>query len=238
MKRVLVTGGSRGLGLAVCRALASDGYQVATVSRKGSPALSKLMAEFPGAIEPHFADLGDLDGIQELCAKLRTRDGLDGFVANAAIGAEGLLSLTSRSHIEQCVQLNLLSVILLTREVIKGMLERGGSVIFISSVSAIRGFSGLSVYSATKGALLSFSRALAREYGPRGLRFNCLLPGFFESEMTQTLSSEQKERVQKRTALKRLGDSGDLVGAVKFLLSDESRFMTGGEIVVDGGLTS
>jgi len=238
MKRVLVTGGSRGLGLAICRSLAAKGLAVATVSRKISPELSTAMAEFPGQIEAYAGDLANTDNLPKLCGKLRLDEGFDGFIANAAIGTEGLLTLTSQPRIEECVRLNLLAVVLLTREVLKGMLTRGGSIIFVSSISAVRGYSGLSVYSATKGALLSFSKSLAREYGSRGIRSNCVLPGFLETEMTQTLLPEDKKRIRNRTALRRLGQPDDITGVVTFLLSDDARFVTGSEIIVDGGLTA
>ena len=238
MKRVLITGGSRGLGLALTEALAQSGYRVSTVSRKPSPGLDELAAKFPGQIDPHFADLSQPDQAPGLVERLELRSGLHGFVANAAIGTEGLLTLTSKRRIEECLHVNLLSVILLTREVIKGMLRAGGSLVFISSITAVRGYAGLSVYSATKGALLSFSRSLAREYGPRGIRANCILPGFLETEMTGSLSQEDRLRIQRRTALQRLGEPNDLTGAVRFLLSDEARFVTGSEFIVDGGLTA
>lgn len=238
MKRILVTGGSRGLGLAICRSLAGAGYSVVTVSRNGSPELSQAISEFPDSIESHSADLSDLAELQRLSHVLDIPSGLDGFVANAAIGTEGLLTLTSPDKIEHCIQLNLTSVILLTREVLKGMLTRGGSLIFISSICALHGYSGLSAYSATKGALLSFSRSLAREYGPRNIRSNCILPGFLETEMTQSLSPEDRQRIERRTALERLGQPADVVGAVRFLLSEDARFITGAELIVDGGLTA
>lgn len=237
MKRVLVTGGSRGLGLGICRSLAEAGYSVATVSRNGSPELSEAISDFPGRIESHIADLSNLPQLQEFSRHLLF-SGFDGFVANAAIGTEGLLTLTSPEKIAHCIQLNLTSVILLTREVLKGMLTRGGSLIFISSISALHGYSGLSTYSATKGALLSFSRSLAREYGARNVRSNCVLPGFLETEMTQTLSGEDKQRIERRTALQRLGQPEDVVGTVRFLLSEDARFITGTELIVDGGLTA
>lgn len=238
MPRILLTGGSRGLGLALCRSLAEAGYTVATVSRKGSPELEQLASEFPGKIESHFADLSRSENLEPLCGALRVRDGFHGFVANAAIGTEGLLTLTSKTRIEECLQLNLASVILLTREVLKGMLSTGGSLVFISSITALRGYSGLSVYSATKGALLSFSRGLAREYGARNIRSNCILPGFLETEMTGTLVPEDKQRIERRTALHRLGRPADIAATVKFLLSPEAGFITGTEIVIDGGLTA
>ena len=126
----------------------------------------------------------------------------------------------------------------LAREVIKGMLERGGSLVFISSVAARTGFSGLAVYSATKGALVSLSRAIAREYGERGIRSNCILPGFLETDMNQDVDAETRARLARRTALKRLGQPEDVVGCVSFLISDAARYLTGAEIVVDGGMTA
>lgn len=238
MKRILVTGGSRGLGLAISRSLLEAGYAVVTVSRHGTSDLAELEQNFPGRIELHQGDLSCIQELPALCDKLRVRDGLDGFVANAAVGTEGLLTLTSRASIDHCLNLNLLSVILLTREVLKGMLTRGGSLVFVSSVAAVRGYSGLSVYSATKGALVSFSRSLAREYGSRDIRSNCVLPGFVETEMTGSLSSTDRERIVHRTPLKRLGQGSDVAGIVRFLLSDEARFITGAEFTVDGGLTA
>jgi len=238
LKRILVTGGSRGLGLAICRTLAQAGYKVVTVSRNGSPELSQAISNFPGKIESHHADLSDTKNLRKLYRDWQGAEGFDGFVANAAIGTEGLLTLTSAEKIESCIQLNLTSVILLTREIVKGMLARGGSLIFVASITAVRGYSGLSVYSATKGALLSFSRSLAREYGPRSIRSNCVLPGFLETEMTQGLPVEDKQRIARRTSLQRLGQPPDVTGTVKFLLSDEAQYITGAEFVVDGGLIS
>ena len=238
MKRVLVTGGSRGLGLEICRTLVEVGYEVASVSRKPSAGLEELAAKFPRQVQAHFADLSRPEDLPALSHALGVREGFDGFVANAAIGTEGLLTLTSKNRIEECLQVNLLSVILLSREVLKGMLSRGGSLVFVSSITATRGYAGLSVYSATKGALLSFSRSLAREYGPRGIRSNCILPGFLETEMTGTLAHQDRERIQRRTSLQRLGQPEDVAGTVKYLLSDEARFVTGAEFVVDGGLTA
>lgn len=238
MKRVLVTGGSRGLGLALCRSLAAADFAVTTISRRDSAELSQAMADFPGRIQSLHSDLSDIHSISQLAQTLDVMRGFDGFVANAAIGTEGLLTLTSAEKIASCVQLNLTSVMLLTREILKGMLPRGGSLVFISSVAALRGYAGLSAYSATKGALLSFSRSLAREYGPRKIRSNCVLPGFLETEMTQTLSREDRQRIERRTPLQRLGQPADVVSTVKFLLSDEAQFITGAEFIVDGGLTA
>lgn len=236
MKRILVTGGSRGLGLAVCRQLLAEGHAVVTCSRKLSPDLSGLLQAHPGRLEHHLADFAQPGAVTALAKSARLLEGLDGFVANAAIGVEGLLTLTSEAALRECVEVNLVASMLLAREAVKGMLARGGSLVFISSVAARSGMAGLSVYGATKGALLSFSRALAREYGQRGIRSNCVLPGFLETEMTRSMPLEDKARLTRRTALKRLGQAGDVVGAISFLLSDAARHVTGAELVVDGGL--
>ncbi len=238
MKRVLVTGGSRGLGLAICQRMLREGWEVITTSRRPTPEIEALVREHPGRCEYLLADVAKAEDRDRLCAAARVLDGLDGFVANAAIGTEGLLTLMPEPSVRECVEVNLLSTILLTRQVVKGMLSRGGSLVFVSSVAARTGFSGLSVYAATKGALASFSRALAREYGERGVRANCILPGFLETDMSATLSAEQQERVRRRTALRRLGRVEDVVGAVRFLLSDEAQYVTGSEWTIDGGLTA
>ena len=238
MKRILVTGGSRGLGLAICRRLLAEDYQVVATSRGISPELGSLLEEFPGRLEYHAADLSQPNAVAQLAAAARLLDGVDGFVANAGVGTEGLLTLTTEYAMRECVEVNCIAPMLLAKEVIKGMLTRGGSLVFISSIAARTGLTGLSIYSATKGALVSFSRALAREYGERDIRSNCILPGFLKTEMSQSLGAEDLTRLARRAALKRLGTVDDVVGAVKFLLSDEARFITGTELVADGGLAA
>jgi len=237
-KRVLVTGGSRGLGAAICRRLLEEGWQVVTVSRRRSPVIEELEQTFPEGFSWTACDLGDGRALDEFCRTGGVLEGLDGFVANAAIGTDGLLTLLSEEEIRRTIEINLTSTILLTRQVVKGMLNRGqgGSVVFLSSVAAVTGLRGLSVYAATKAALLGFARALAREYGGRGIRFNCVLPGFLETEMTRGLEEGQRARLIRRTPLGRLGEVEDVVGAVVYLLSEEGRFVTGTEVVVDGGL--
>jgi 3-oxoacyl-[acyl-carrier protein] reductase len=238
MKKALVTGGSRGLGLAVCRQLLQSDWQVVTTARKLSAELRRLKDEYPKRLEFHQVDLAERGAVAELSRHARLLEGIDGFVANAGIGTEGLLTLTSEEALRQCIELNLVSTLLLAKEVVKGMLKGGGSLVFVSSVAARTGFSGLSVYSATKGALVSFSRSIAREYGDRGVRCNCVLPGFLETEMTGTLNPEQKERITRRTALKRLGQPEDAAGFITYLLSDNAKYVTGSEYVIDGGLSA
>ena len=238
MKRILVTGGSRGLGLAICRHLLAEGHHVLTTSRTLSPDLAALQQQFGARLEHFTCDFAQAGEVLRLAQQTRLIDGIDAFVANAGLGTDGLLTLASESALRECVEVNLMANLFLAREVIKGMLERGGSLVFISSVAARTGLSGLAVYSATKGALVSLSRAIAREYGERGIRSNCILPGFLETDMNQDVDAETRARLARRTALKRLGQPEDVVGCVSFLLSDAARYLTGTEIVVDGGMTA
>ncbi len=238
LKRVLITGGSRGLGLAICRHLLAEGWHVVTTSRNPSLELAQVLQEHAGRIEFHPAELAEIGNVAAFCKAARVQDGFAGFVANAGVGIEGLLTLSSTTVIEESMHVNLLAPMLLAREVVKGMLESGGSLVFVSSVAALTGMRGLSVYSAAKGGLVSFSRALAREYGSRGVRSNAILPGFIETSMTESLQGRDRERIIRRTALKRLGNVDDVAGVVSFLLSDAARYVTGTEIVVDGGMTA
>lgn len=240
MKRVLVTGGSRGLGLALCRRLLAEGWEVTTTARRRTPELNALVNGSQGRLRFVDSDLSAPGGVRGLAKRAGTLDGFDGLVINAATGTDGLLTLLPESAIRQCVELNLVSAMLLTREVLKGMLARGagGSLVFVSSVAARTGLSGLSVYAATKGALLAFSRALAREYGERGIRSNCVVPGFLDTEMSASLDAQKRARLVQRTPLGRLGRPEDVVGAVTFLLGDAASHVTGTELVIDGGLTA
>ncbi len=236
MKRALVTGGSRGLGLAICTSLLEEDWQVVTTARTRTEAVEGLGKRFRGRFEFIECNLAEPAGVARFCEQAHVLEGLDGFVANAALGTEGLLTLTPEEAIQRTLSVNLLAPILLARQVVKGMLPKGGSLVFISSVAALTGLAGLTVYGATKGGLVSFSRALAREYGERGIRSNCVLPGFLETDMSASLAETQRERLRRRTALGRLGRVEDVLGAVRYLLSDASAFVTGSEIVVDGGM--
>lgn len=226
------------MGLAICRRLLKDGWRVVTTSRTVTAELADLMSCFDGQLQHVVVDFGRSDDLTRFLQEPMFLEGYNGFVANAAVGTEGLLTLTGEEALRNCIEVNLVAPMLVARQVIKGMLDKGGSLVFVASVAARVGLSGLSVYSATKGGLVSFSRVLAREYGERGIRSNCVLPGFMATDMTATLDQEQQKRVARRAALKRIGTVDEVANVICYLLSDEAQFVTGTEVVVDGGFTA
>ncbi len=238
MKRAFITGGSRGLGLALCQGLLEDGWRVLTSARAVTPELTALQRRHLDRLQFFAADLAHPEEVARLIEETRLVDGVDAFVSNAGIGTDGLLTLLSPDAIAQCIQVNLTASILLARGAVKGMLDRGGSLVFVSSISARTGFSGLSVYGATKAGLVGFSRGLAREYGSRGIRSNCVLPGFLATDMTASLEESRQAQLRRRTPLGKLGTPDDVLGTVRFLVSDAARHITGTEITVDGGMTA
>ncbi len=239
----LISGGSRGLGLAIVEALLARGDRVATFSRSGSPALSALAAAHPDQLHVEQLDASDSPAIQAFVKRAAARFGrIDHCIANAAIAHEGVLATTRDDEIDAMLAVNVKGSIVLVRECVRQMLihrdgvaSRHPSIALISSVVAERGSPGLSVYAATKAALEGFGISLARELGPRGIRVNIVAPGFLETDLSAPLSPENRERIARRTALGRLGTAADVVGTVLFLTTGASGFLTGQVIAADGG---
>jgi len=239
----LISGGSRGLGLAIVEALLARGDRVATFSRSGSPALAALAAAHPDQLHVEQLDASDSQAIQAFVKRAAARFGrIDHCIANAAIAHEGVLATTRDDEIDAMLAVNVKGSIVLVRECVRQMLvhrdgvaSRHPSIALISSVVAERGSPGLSVYAATKAALEGFGISLARELGPRGIRVNIVAPGFLETDLSAPLSPENRERIARRTALGRLGTAADVVGTVLFLTTGASGFLTGQVIAADGG---
>ncbi len=185
-------------------------------------------------------DLAVLEGIAELVREMKAAHGpLYGLVNNAALGTEGLLSTMHNSEIEKLVRLNTLSPIVLTKYAVRGMMAAGeGRIVNISSIIASTGYSGLSVYGATKASLLGLTRSLAREVGRLGVTVNAVAPGFMDTEMTGSMTDEQRARIANRAALKRLVEVEDVAAGVAFLMSDAARNITGTVLTVDAGNTA
>jgi 3-oxoacyl-[acyl-carrier protein] reductase len=244
VRNVVVTGGSRGLGLAMSRQLASAGYRVIAVARSASAELSAAARNASdngrGAIEFRACDLSDLNLIAPLVRAARTDFGpLYGLVNNAGLGTSGILSTMRDHEIQRLVQLNTVSPIVLSKYVLKSMMsQREGRIVNIASIVAATGYSGLSVYSATKASLVGFTRSLAREVGPLGITVNALAPGFVDTEMTHELTDSQRQTIARRSALQRMPEPVDIANSVEFLLGDGGRNITGTVITIDAGNTA
>src|SRR5579862_3118601 len=241
MRNVLVTGGTRGVGLAVASRLAADGYHVFALGRKESEELTKAIAAHPaGALNFVPFDLMQVDVIPDLVREMKAEHGpFYGLVNNAALGTEGLLSNMHNSDIEKLVRLNTVSPMVLTKYVARGMMTAGqGRVINISSIIASTGYSGLSVYGATKASMLGFTRSLAREVGPLGVTVNAVAPGYMDTDMTQSMTQAQRDKIADRSALKRLMSVDDVAGMVAFLMGDGGRNITGTVMTIDAGNTA
>ncbi len=244
MRNVLVTGGSRGLGLGIARRLALSGFNVVAVARRDSEILTTARQELEGVPlgRLHFKafDLADTGGLPGLVKTLKATHGpIYGLVNNAGLGTAGVLANMPDREIESLVRLNTLAPLILTRHVVRSMLgQAGGRIVNISSIVSSTGYSGMSAYSATKASLIGFTRSLARELGPLGITVNVVAPGFLDTDMTDSLTSEEREKIKRRSALRRMPEIDDVAHLVDYLFSDKARNITGTVMTVDAGNTA
>jgi 3-oxoacyl-[acyl-carrier protein] reductase len=194
----------------------------------------------PGSF--HFVpfDLSDIEEITKLVKTLRKNFGpIYGLVNNAGMSFDGVLGLMRNSQIEQLVRMNTISPIVLTKYVVRSMMaDGGGRIVNVASIIAFTGYSGLSVYAATKASIVGFTKSLAREVGRMGVNVNSVAPGFVDTDMTQGLKDEDRQRIARRSALRRLPDIDDVANAVEFLLGDKAKNITGTVLTVDAGNTA
>jgi 3-oxoacyl-[acyl-carrier protein] reductase len=243
MRNVLVTGGSRGIGLSIARRLAVAGYNVVAVARRESSELRDVVGEVKsGSGRLHFraCDLSEVDGIPAFVKGVRDEFGaIYGLINNAGIGTEGLLATMHNSEIEALIRLNVLSPVIVTKYVVRHMMADGeGRIVNISSIIASTGYNGLSVYGATKAAATGFTRSLAREVGKLGITVNAIASGFVDTELTQSMSDDQRHRIAGRSALRRLPEADDVARMVEYLLGEGGRNLTGSVLTVDAGSTA
>ena len=244
MRNVVVTGASRGLGLGIARKLAGAEYRAIAVARKENSQLTAAIEEAdrlaPGSLKFVSFDLGEIDRIPDLVKSIRKDFGpIYGLVNNAGISFDGALGLMPTTEIEQLVRVNTISPIVLTKYVVRSMMaDGGGRIVNMASIMAFTGYSGLSVYGATKAAIVGFTRSLAREVGRMGVNVNSVAPGFVDTDLTHGMSPEQRAQIERRSSLKRLVEVEDVANAVEYLLSDKAKNVTGTVLTVDAGSTA
>ena len=241
LRTVIVTGASRGVGLAISESLAAAGFRVIGVARAEGElggARDRLAGE--GEIVFRKFDLSQVEDIGAFVRDLRGEFGAPfGLVNNAALGTDGLLANMHLSQIEALIRLNTLSPIVLTKYVARAMMAaRGGRIVNVSSIIASTGYNGLSVYGATKASLVGFTRSLARELGRLEVTVNAVAPGFMATEMTKDLPEGERDRVARRAALQRLVTPQDVAASVLYLMGDAARNVTGTVLTVDAGATA
>jgi 3-oxoacyl-[acyl-carrier protein] reductase len=242
MRNVIVTGGTLGLGLGIARKLVQADYRVIVIARRRSEQFAAAAREDgdDGRLNFWPYDLSKVDRIPELVRSIKTSYGpLYGLVNNASIGASGVLAAMPISEIEHLIRVNVLSPIILTRQVVRAMMvTTGGRIINIGSIVGTTGFSGLSVYGATKAAQIGFTRSLARELGPLGITVTAIAPGFVDTSMTHGFGDEQRAQIVRRSALDRLAEIEDIANMVEFLMTEKARNITGTVMTVDAGSTA
>jgi 3-oxoacyl-[acyl-carrier protein] reductase len=232
---VLVSGGSRGLGLAVVEDLLARGVRVAAFARTVTPELAKLADQHPERLHAGSVDVTDPKAGQDFVKEVETRLGpIDGVVNNAAVGQDSLHVHTAPEQIARIIETNLTAPLVLTRFVLRRMLAKGlrGRIVNVTSICAQRGFPGLVAYSATKGGMDAATRALARELGGRVLA-NAVAPGFFASEMSAVLGQTQLDQIVRRTPTGQLTEPEQVVPVVRMLLLDDTN-INGQVLVIDG----
>jgi 3-oxoacyl-[acyl-carrier protein] reductase len=241
VSNVVVTGGSRGIGLGIARRLAAEGYGVIAIARRETEQLASAIRDQQlqgsGRLAFRAFDLANCKDIKDFVKQLHAEFGpIYGLVNNAGIGISGILTMMPDRLITDLVNLNTVSPILLTKYIAKVMMTGGGGrIVNIASIVGFTGYRGLAVYSATKASMIGFTHSLARELGPLGITVNAVAPGFIDSEMTQALSGEKREQIVRRSALVRLAEAGDVANVVEFLLSEKARNITGTVMTVDAG---
>lgn len=236
----LVTGGTRGIGRAITLGFAAAGATVYAAYLKNSVAAAELEADaagFPGRVVTIRADVSTAAGAISLVDAAASGDGqIDILVNNAGIIRDGYLAMMAEDDWEDVLRTNLFPLFHCCKWGVRKMLaRRSGVIINISSISGISGAAGQTNYSTSKGGIISFTRSLARELGPMGIRVNAVAAGLISTEMTDSLKQEQVDRIVKAGSLGRIGQPEEVAAAVLFLASGASSYITGHCLTVDGG---
>jgi 3-oxoacyl-[acyl-carrier protein] reductase len=231
-KTALVTGASRGIGRAIATELARAGATVVVSYNTGADEAEALAQEIGGR-----AVQADVSDAESAAALVEEAGDLDILVNNAGVTRDGLIVRMSDDDWRQVIDTNLASCFFTCRAVTRGMMrKRAGSIVNISSIVGLRGNWGQTNYAASKAGIIGFTKSLARELGSRNIRANVVVPGYVKSRLTEVLPEEATGAMLENTPLGRLGDPEDVAGAVRFLSSEDAKFITGAVLLVDGGL--
>lgn len=243
-KHVIVTGGSRGLGLTMIKGLLADGYRVSTCSRSRSDEIAQLLddKDFGDRVFWQACSIGEegqADGFIKAAVAAAGEDGLYGLVNNAGVAQTGILASFPNAESDRILRINLLGAIEAARAASQVLLKQntGGRIVNVSSIIGSRGYNGMSAYSASKAGMDGMTRSLARELGRRQITVNSLAPGYVATDMSSTLTKAQLAQIANRTPLGRLASEEDVLGVLRFMLSDASAMVTGQVILVDGGIS-
>lgn len=238
---VLVTGGSRGIGKAIARKFAKEGYNLVINYVSDKTNIEELKQEFESfGIQTLFVktDVTNSEDCENMVKQaIDTFGKIDVLVNNAGITKDMLLMRMKKEDFEQVIDTNLVGTFNVTKNVVPYMMKaRSGRIINISSVVGISGNAGQTNYSASKAGIIGFTKSLAKEIASRNILVNAVAPGFIETNMTDVLKDDVKQEIAKNIPLKRMGTTQDVANVVKFLASDDSSYITGQVINVDGGM--
>ncbi len=237
---VVVTGASRGLGLAIAETLVKANYRVVAIARTQTIELQSLMHDFCNQIFFVEFDFRETKDIHELVLSIsRDHGAIYGLVNNAAIGHDGVLGTMHERDISELIKVNIEAPVLMSKYALRSMLSKQrGRIVNIGSIISNTGFNGLSVYGATKSSLVGFTKSLARELGRASITVNTVSPGYMETAMTSGLNEEHIASIKRRSPMGRLPTVSDVACAVRFLLSSDASNITGTSITVDAGSTA
>ncbi|OIN67860.1 3-oxoacyl-[acyl-carrier-protein] reductase [Exiguobacterium sp. KRL4] len=240
-KVALVTGASRGIGAAIAKRLAADGFRVvinyAGNTQKAEEVVSAIVTSGGEAIAIQ-ADVADAEQVKGLLkTTLDTYGQLDCVVNNAGITRDGLLMRMKEADFDAVLNTNLKGAFLVTQAATRPLLKSSGRIINIASVVGITGNPGQANYVAAKAGLIGFTKSVARELASKGVTANAICPGFIETDMTDELTEEQRNQTLVQIPLKRFGQTEDIASLVSFIASDNARYITGQTLAVDGGMT-
>lgn len=232
LKKAIITGGSRGIGLAIIKRLLKENYEIWYISR------SQIKEDLEGALHYVNCDISDHEKLEESLKEIvKQATNIDLLVNNAGITKDNLIMRMQTEAWNDVINVNLTSAFITCKVLSRTFLkQKKGSIINISSVVGVSGNAGQANYSASKAGLIGLTKTLAKEFASRSVRVNCVAPGFIETSMSDKLSEEQKAQIVENIPLSRMGNVDDIANVVAFLASSEASYITGQVLCVDGGM--